>query len=66
MSDDKRRIRKTKKDYKRLGNKHNRRKMKRQLETNPEEADVKDHDLGKWKTEPMNGVDYDSTRKNKD
>jgi hypothetical protein len=65
MSRDKRRIRKIKKDFKRLGNKHNRRKMKRQLEENPDDAHLTDHDLGAWRSESFNGMDYDATRKRK-
>jgi hypothetical protein len=62
-SDDKRRLRKLKRDIKRAGNKRRRQHLKRQLAENPEEAPHTEFDFGRTSSETLNGLDEDSTRR---
>jgi hypothetical protein len=61
--DDKRLIRKLKKDIKQAGNKKRRQKLKRDLRDNPEEAHWSEPSVGKATSQPLNGLDEDSTRR---
>ena len=63
---DKRDLRKMKAVLKRKGSKHRRRDFKRTLTENPEEAAHAEENLGRFSTDPMNGMDQDSTRKRED
>jgi hypothetical protein len=60
---DKRELRKLKRVLKKAGSKHRRRAFKRQLEENPEEAADAVEDLGRNRSDGLNGLDSDSTRK---
>lgn len=55
--DDKRKIRKHKKEIKRLGNKRVRRQLKRELDANPDEAQWSEIDFRHLSSEPLNGLD---------
>jgi hypothetical protein len=55
--DDKRQIRKHKKEIKRLGNKRVRRQLKKNLESAPSEAHLSEVDFGRLSSEPLNGLD---------
>ncbi|MEZ6142205.1 MAG: hypothetical protein R3B84_16725 [Zavarzinella sp.] len=60
---DKRRLRETKRAVKKAGARHRRRDLKRQLEQNPEDAADHTEKLGRHRSEHLNGIDNDSTRK---
>jgi hypothetical protein len=60
--DDKRLIRKLKRDVKRAGNRRRRQHLKRELHDNPEEAAHTQYDFGKNSSASMNGNDRDATR----
>ena len=62
MHDDKRQLRKLKRDIKRAGNKRRRQQLKRQLADNPEEAPHAETDFGRACSASMNGLDQDATR----
>jgi hypothetical protein len=64
-SDDKRQIRKLKRDVKQAGNKKRRHKLKRELRDNPEEAHLSEPSVGKASSETLNGLDEDATRRRK-
>lgn len=53
--DDKRLVRKTKKAIKRVGNKHRRHDLKRNLRDHPEEAHFDAEDLGGRESSRLNG-----------
>jgi hypothetical protein len=55
--DDKRQIRKHKKEVKRQGTKRVRRQLKKDLETAPEEAHRSEVDFGRLSSEPWNGLE---------
>jgi hypothetical protein len=63
---DKRQMRDLKRALKKRGNKHRRQQLKRNLAENPEEAAENEEDLGKHRSDSLNGLDNDSTRKKKD
>jgi hypothetical protein len=63
MNDDKRRQRKLKRDIKKAGNRTRRQSLKRQLAENPEEAHFEEGNFGRNSSEPLNGQDRDSTRR---
>jgi hypothetical protein len=64
--DDKRLIRKLKRDVKRAGNRRRRQHLKRELHDNPEEAAHTEYDFGKNSSASMNGNDQDATRQRND
>jgi len=59
---DKRSLRELKRVLKKRGNKHRRQELKRTLTTNPEEAAHVEEDLGRHRSEGLNGIDNDGTR----
>ncbi|MBA4186872.1 MAG: hypothetical protein C0467_02520 [Planctomycetaceae bacterium] len=63
---DKRKLREAKRVIKKLGTKHRRRELKRNLAENPEEAAHADEDLGKFRSDTLNRLDNDSTRRKPD
>ena len=60
---DKRRMRDLKRAIKKRGNKRRRQELKRNLSDNPEEASEAKEDLGKHRSDTLNRLDNDSTRK---
>jgi hypothetical protein len=58
----KREMRKLKRVIKRAGSKHRRRDFKRQLAENPEEAANTEENLGRHRSEGMNGLDQPPDR----
>jgi len=60
---EKRQLRKLKRDIKKLGSKHRRRKLKDDLRDNPADAHLAEEDVGKLASETLNGMDKDSTRR---
>ena len=66
MSDqEKRQLRKMKRDLKRAGNKKRRGHLKRALIENPEEAHDTDFEFGRDSSTGLNGLDQDATRRRK-
>jgi hypothetical protein len=63
MEPDKRFYRKLKRVIKREGSRHRRRDLKRQLVDNPEEAHFDEEDLGDARSNLLNGLDQDATRR---
>ena len=63
---DKRRMRDLKRAIKKRGNKRRRQELKRNLTDNPEEAARAEEDLGKHRSDRLNRLDDDSTRRNRD
>ena len=66
MRDDKRKLRKQKRDLKRAGNKKRRQALKRNLERDPEGAAHAEEDLGRYRSKDLNGLDNDQTRQRSD
>ena len=62
---EKRKLRELKRSVKKRGNKHRRAELKKSLTENPEEAAHAEADLGKHRSDLLNGIDKDSTRKRK-
>jgi hypothetical protein len=62
---DKRQLRNMKRVLKRRGNKHRRQKLKRELAENPEDAAHADEEVVKYRSDTLNRLDNDSTRKRK-
>ncbi len=60
---DKRKLREAKRAIKKRGNKHRRHQLKRNLAENPEEAAEAEEDLGKHRSDTLNRLDNDSTRR---
>lgn len=60
---DKRALRKLKRVLKRAGSKHRRRDLKRQLADSPEEAAFAEENLGRNRSDTLNQLDSDSTRR---
>ena len=60
---DKRKLRELKRVLKKRGNKHRRHELKRDLTANPEEAAHAEENLGRHRSDTLNGLDKDSTRK---
>jgi hypothetical protein len=63
---DKRKMRELKRALKRRGNKHRRAELKKNLAENPEEAAHAEEDLGRHRSDTLNKLDNDSTRRKKD
>jgi len=63
---DKQRMRDLKRAIKKRGNKRRRQELKRNLTDNPEEAARAEEDLGKHRSDRLNRLDDDSTRRNRD
>jgi hypothetical protein len=63
---DKRKMRELKRTLKKRGNKHRRQQLKKTLTDNPEEAAHAEEDLGRHRSDTLNKLDNDSTRKKKD
>ena len=61
--DDKRQIRKLKRDVKQAGNKKRRHNLKRDLQQNPAEAHWTEPSVGKASSQTLNGLDHDATRR---
>ena len=60
---DKRQLRDLKRAIKKRGNKHRRQELKRNLAENPDEAADAEEDLGKHRSDRLNKLDNDSTRR---
>ena len=65
MDQDKRQLRKLKRDIKRAGSKRRRQYLKRELRENPEGAPHSEYDFGRNTSQTLNGLDQDATRKRK-
>ena len=63
---DKRKLRELKRALKKRGNKHRRQQLKKNLAENPEEAAQAEEDLGRHRSDTLNRLDNDSTRKKKE
>ena len=63
---DKRMLRDLKRALKKRGNKHRRAELKKNLAENPEDAAHAEEDLGRSRSDTLNKLDNDSTRKKKD
>jgi hypothetical protein len=63
MDQQKRELRKLKRDMKRAGNKRRRQYLKRQLADAPEEAAHAEFDFGRASSAAYNGLDRDATRR---
>lgn len=63
---DKRMLRDLKRALKKRGNKHRRAELKKNLAVNPDEAAHAEEDLGRHRSDTLNKLDNDSTRKKKD
>jgi hypothetical protein len=61
--DDKRRLRKLKRDIKRAGNRKRRQHLKRTLATDPESAGGAAFDFRRNSSQFLNGLDNDATRR---
>ena len=60
---DKRRMRDLKRAIKKRGNKRRRAELRRNLADNPEEADRAEENLGRHRSDQLNRLDDDSTRR---
>jgi hypothetical protein len=60
---EKRKLRELKRALKKRGNKHRRAQLKRDLAENPDEAAHSEEKLGRFRSDTLNGLDKDSTRK---
>jgi hypothetical protein len=60
---DKKALRKLKRVLKRAGSKHRRRDLKKQLAENPEEAANAEENIGRSRSDTLNGLDQDPTRR---
>ncbi len=60
---DKRKMRELKRALKKRGNKHRRQQLKKNLSENPEDAADAEEDLGRYRSETLNKLDNDSTRR---
>lgn len=54
---DKRKLRELKRAIKKRGNKHRRQQLQRDLRENPEEAAHSEEDLGRYRSDTLNGLD---------
>ena len=63
---DKRKLREIKRAIKKRGNKHRRQQLKRDLAENPEEAAHSEEKLGRFRSDALNGLDRDGTRRKDD
>jgi hypothetical protein len=66
MHDDKRQMRKLKRDIKKAGNKRRRLHFKRALQDNPEVAHEAEFEFGRDSSAGLNGADRDATRRTAD
>ena len=62
---DKRKLRELKRVLKKRGTKHRRQELKKTLAENPEAAADAEEDLGRYRSDTLNGLDRDSTRRRK-
>ena len=60
---DKRKLRELKRALKKRGNKHRRQQLKRDLVETPEEAAHSEEKLGRHRSDTLNRLDNDSTRR---
>jgi hypothetical protein len=63
---DKRKMRELKRALKKRGNKHRRQQLKKNLAENPEGAADAEEDLGGYRSDTLNKLDNDSTRRKKE
>jgi hypothetical protein len=63
---DKRKMRDLKRALKTRGNKHRRQQLKKNLSDNPEDAAHAEEDLGRHRSDTLNKLDNDSTRRKKE
>ncbi len=63
MDQEKRQLRKLKRELKRAGSRHRRRDLKRDLAENPSEAHRSDESFGRNSSQELNGLDRDATRR---
>jgi hypothetical protein len=66
MDQEKRQLRKLKREVKRAGNKRRRQHLKRELAERPEDAPHGEFDYGSDSSATLNGLDRDPTRRRKD
>jgi len=59
----KRQLRKLKRELKRAGSRHRRRDLKRELAENPDEAHRSEESFGRSSSQGLNGLDDDPTRR---
>ena len=62
---EKRKLRELKRALKKRGNKHRRQGLKKTLADDPEEAAHAEEDLGRHRSDVLNNIDRDATRKRK-
>ena len=60
---DKRKLRELKRVLKKRGTKHRRQELKKTLAENPEAAADAEENLGRYRSDTLNGLDRDSTRR---
>lgn len=60
---DKKKLREVKRAVKKRGNKHRRQELKKSLAENPEEAAHAEENLGRFRSDALNGMDQDATRR---
>jgi hypothetical protein len=63
MDQEKRQLRKQKRELKRAGNRRRRNQLKRELQEHPEEAAHSEFDFGRTSSAGLNGIDRDTTRR---
>jgi len=63
MDQEKRQLRKLKRDIKRAGNKRRRQHLKRDLAERPDEAPYSEYEFRRDSSEGLNGMDRDATRR---
>ncbi len=63
---DKRKMREVKRAVKKRGNKHRRQELKKNLSENPDEAAHAEENLSRFRSDTLNGLDQDSTRRKKE
>ena len=63
---DKRKMRELKRALKKRGNKHRRAELKKNLAENPEDAAHAEEDLGGYRSDTLNKLDNDSTRRKRE
>lgn len=66
MDQEKRKLREEKRAVKRAGTRHRRQQLKRLLEQDPEGAAEHEGSPGRYRSDALNGIDRDSTRKRDD
>jgi hypothetical protein len=63
MDHEKRKLRQEKRDLKRAGQKRVRQTLKRALARDPDEAPFIEVDFGRYRSDELNGLDCDATRR---